>query len=182
MGGCHAMRAEGIAFEFMMSCRTHLRSPNSQVLTPPHRDLIAQAHNGSGKTTCFVLSMLSRQVVICATWHVQNKPSRQSGRKEGLIVTLLSVPCSILQGGPQGESASGFVYVPNPRAGGAKPERAQQDGQVHRHQGNINRLRDRWEVQKGARDRTGRCNVPTSVMDLQKMSDFLQISFSAGLC
>ncbi|PNW83108.1 hypothetical protein CHLRE_06g306850v5 [Chlamydomonas reinhardtii] len=30
------------------------------ILTPPHRDLIAQAHNGSGKTTCFVLSMLSR--------------------------------------------------------------------------------------------------------------------------
>jgi superfamily II DNA/RNA helicase len=25
-----------------------------------YRDLIAQAHNGSGKTTCFVLSMLSR--------------------------------------------------------------------------------------------------------------------------
>jgi ATP-dependent RNA helicase DDX19/DBP5 len=24
------------------------------------RDLIAQAHNGSGKTTCFVLAMLSR--------------------------------------------------------------------------------------------------------------------------
>jgi superfamily II DNA/RNA helicase len=30
------------------------------ILTPPNRDLIAQAHNGSGKTTCFVLSMLSR--------------------------------------------------------------------------------------------------------------------------
>ncbi|GAX80515.1 hypothetical protein CEUSTIGMA_g7953.t1 [Chlamydomonas eustigma] len=30
------------------------------VLTPPFKDLIAQAHNGSGKTTCFVLSMLSR--------------------------------------------------------------------------------------------------------------------------
>jgi ATP-dependent RNA helicase DDX19/DBP5 len=25
-----------------------------------HRDLVAQAHNGSGKTTCFVLAMLSR--------------------------------------------------------------------------------------------------------------------------
>jgi superfamily II DNA/RNA helicase len=25
-----------------------------------YRDLIAQAHNGSGKTTCFVLAMLSR--------------------------------------------------------------------------------------------------------------------------
>ncbi|KAF4357969.1 hypothetical protein CsatB_004578 [Cannabis sativa] len=30
------------------------------ILTPPHKDLIAQAHNGSGKTTCFVLGMLSR--------------------------------------------------------------------------------------------------------------------------
>ncbi|KAL5059758.1 hypothetical protein RYX36_031362 [Vicia faba] len=30
------------------------------ILNPPNRDLIAQAHNGSGKTTCFVLGMLSR--------------------------------------------------------------------------------------------------------------------------
>lgn len=30
------------------------------ILNPPHKDLIAQAHNGSGKTTCFVLGMLSR--------------------------------------------------------------------------------------------------------------------------
>lgn len=30
------------------------------ILTPPHRSLIAQAHNGSGKTTCFTLAMLSR--------------------------------------------------------------------------------------------------------------------------
>ncbi|KAG8376637.1 hypothetical protein BUALT_Bualt09G0084200 [Buddleja alternifolia] len=30
------------------------------ILTPPHLHLIAQAHNGSGKTTCFVLGMLSR--------------------------------------------------------------------------------------------------------------------------
>lgn len=27
-----------------------------------YKDLIAQAHNGSGKTTCFALSMLSRYV------------------------------------------------------------------------------------------------------------------------
>ncbi len=36
------------------------------ILTPDasgtFRDLIAQAHNGSGKTTCFVLAMLSRWV------------------------------------------------------------------------------------------------------------------------
>mmetsp|Transcript_802 Transcript_802/g.2620 ORF Transcript_802/g.2620 Transcript_802/m.2620 type:complete len:478 (+) Transcript_802:184-1617(+) len=30
------------------------------IVLPPHRHLIAQAHNGSGKTTCFVLGMLSR--------------------------------------------------------------------------------------------------------------------------
>lgn len=30
------------------------------ILTPPFRSMIAQAHNGSGKTTCFVLAMLSR--------------------------------------------------------------------------------------------------------------------------
>jgi len=30
------------------------------ILSPPYRNLVAQAHNGSGKTTCFVLGMLSR--------------------------------------------------------------------------------------------------------------------------
>ena len=30
------------------------------ILQPPYEHMIAQAHNGSGKTTCFVLSMLSR--------------------------------------------------------------------------------------------------------------------------
>ncbi|PRQ43713.1 putative RNA helicase [Rosa chinensis] len=30
------------------------------ILTPPYKDLVAQAHNGSGKTTCFVLGMLGR--------------------------------------------------------------------------------------------------------------------------
>eukprot|EP00884_Botryococcus_braunii_P018155 jgi/Botrbrau1/5022/Bobra.0396s0036.1 len=30
------------------------------ILTPPFRSLIAQAHNGSGKTTCFILGMLAR--------------------------------------------------------------------------------------------------------------------------
>ncbi|XP_048573905.1 DEAD-box ATP-dependent RNA helicase 38-like [Triticum urartu] len=30
------------------------------ILTPPYQNLVAQAHNGSGKTTCFVLGMLSR--------------------------------------------------------------------------------------------------------------------------
>ena len=30
------------------------------ILTPPYKDLIAQAHNGSSKTTCLMLGMLSR--------------------------------------------------------------------------------------------------------------------------
>ena len=30
------------------------------ILSPPYHHLIAQAHNGSGKTTCFVLGMLGR--------------------------------------------------------------------------------------------------------------------------
>ena len=30
------------------------------ILNPPYKSMIAQAHNGSGKTTCFALSMLSR--------------------------------------------------------------------------------------------------------------------------
>ncbi|CAL5221930.1 g4203 [Coccomyxa viridis] len=30
------------------------------ILQPPYKSLIAQAHNGSGKTTCFALAMLSR--------------------------------------------------------------------------------------------------------------------------
>jgi superfamily II DNA/RNA helicase len=33
-----------------------------------YRDLIAQAHNGSGKTTCFVLAMLSRCVWGGVRW------------------------------------------------------------------------------------------------------------------
>ncbi|KAL2454280.1 DEAD-box ATP-dependent RNA helicase 38 [Abeliophyllum distichum] len=31
-----------------------------KILNPPYKNVIAQAHNGSGKTTCFVLGMLSR--------------------------------------------------------------------------------------------------------------------------
>jgi ATP-dependent RNA helicase DDX19/DBP5 len=30
------------------------------IMAPPHRHLIAQGHNGCGKTTCFALAMLSR--------------------------------------------------------------------------------------------------------------------------
>ena len=30
------------------------------ILSPPFKSLVAQAHNGSGKTTCFALGMLTR--------------------------------------------------------------------------------------------------------------------------
>eukprot|EP01025_Chloroclados_australasicus_P044177 TRINITY_DN4766_c1_g1_i1.p1 TRINITY_DN4766_c1_g1~~TRINITY_DN4766_c1_g1_i1.p1 ORF type:complete len:535 (-),score=43.45 TRINITY_DN4766_c1_g1_i1:518-1948(-) len=54
------------------------------ILQPPHQHLVAQAHSGSGKTTCFALSMLSRvdrdvmqaqALCICPTRElvVQNK-------------------------------------------------------------------------------------------------------------
>ncbi|KAI9192752.1 hypothetical protein LWI28_027400 [Acer negundo] len=34
------------------------------ILTPPYKNLVAQAHNGFGKTTCFVLGMLSRNLEV----------------------------------------------------------------------------------------------------------------------
>lgn len=37
------------------------------ILAPPHRHLIAQGHNGCGKTTCFALAMLSRCVLGAQT-------------------------------------------------------------------------------------------------------------------
>ncbi|KAK2965363.1 hypothetical protein RJ640_024105, partial [Escallonia rubra] len=52
------------------------------ILTPPYKNLIAQAHNGSGKTTCFVLGMLSRvdprlaapqALCICPTRELANQ-------------------------------------------------------------------------------------------------------------
>lgn len=41
-------------------CFHSLKIPDTLRSFLPARDMIAQAHNGSGKTTCFVLSMLSR--------------------------------------------------------------------------------------------------------------------------
>ncbi|KAK4272802.1 hypothetical protein QN277_021307 [Acacia crassicarpa] len=67
------------------------------ILSPPHRDLIAQAHNGSGKTTCFVLGMLSRvdpnlkapqALCICPTRElaIQNtEVLRKMGKYSGII-------------------------------------------------------------------------------------------------
>ncbi|GLT25778.1 hypothetical protein SLA2020_008870 [Shorea laevis] len=73
------------------------------ILTPPYKDLIAQAHNGSGKTTCFVLGMLSRvdpnlkapqAICICPTRElaVQNLAVLQKmGRHTG-ITSECAVP------------------------------------------------------------------------------------------
>ncbi|KAI9121931.1 hypothetical protein K1719_006620 [Acacia pycnantha] len=67
------------------------------ILSPPHKDLIAQAHNGSGKTTCFVLGMLSRvdpnlkapqALCICPTRElaIQNtEVLRKMGKYTGII-------------------------------------------------------------------------------------------------
>ncbi|KAJ4844108.1 DEAD-box ATP-dependent RNA helicase 38, partial [Turnera subulata] len=72
------------------------------ILTPPHKDLVAQAHNGSGKTTCFVLGMLSRvdphlkrpqALCICPTrelaiqnLHVVEKMGKYTGISSELLV------------------------------------------------------------------------------------------------
>ncbi|GMJ12070.1 hypothetical protein HRI_004876200 [Hibiscus trionum] len=67
------------------------------ILNPPHKDLIAQAHNGSGKTTCFTLGMLSRvdpklkapqALCICPTRElaIQNvEVLRKMGKHTGII-------------------------------------------------------------------------------------------------
>jgi superfamily II DNA/RNA helicase len=66
------------------------------IMTPPYKDLIAQAHNGSGKTTCFVLGMLSRvdpkqqspqALCIC--------PTRELSIQVGSCVPVLFFPFTI---------------------------------------------------------------------------------------
>ncbi|XP_076940348.1 DEAD-box ATP-dependent RNA helicase 38-like [Bidens hawaiensis] len=48
------------------------------ILTPPYKSLIAQARNGSGKTTCFVLGMLSRvDPQLCAPQALCICPTRE---------------------------------------------------------------------------------------------------------
>ncbi|KOM34673.1 hypothetical protein LR48_Vigan02g082300 [Vigna angularis] len=73
------------------------------ILDPPHRDLIAQAHNGSGKTTCFVLGMLSRvdpkvqapqALCVCPTRELANQNIevlRKMGKYTG-IASECAVP------------------------------------------------------------------------------------------
>eukprot|EP00897_Mesotaenium_endlicherianum_P003055 jgi/Mesen1/2778/ME000170S01889 len=73
------------------------------ILSPPHRNLIAQAHNGSGKTTCFVLGMLSRvdpnvhepqAICVCPTRElaIQNEEvSVKMGCYTGITVACTAV-------------------------------------------------------------------------------------------
>ncbi|XP_068657366.1 DEAD-box ATP-dependent RNA helicase 38-like [Aristolochia californica] len=73
------------------------------ILTPPHKHLVAQAHNGSGKTTCFVLGMLSRvdpkrktpqALCICPTRElaIQNQQVLLKMGKYTGITSMCAVP------------------------------------------------------------------------------------------
>jgi ATP-dependent RNA helicase DDX19/DBP5 len=68
------------------------------ILTPPYKDLVAQAHNGSGKTTCFVLGMLSRvdpnrripqAICICPTRELAQQVSYHSLYLYALLTYLV---------------------------------------------------------------------------------------------
>ncbi|KAK9290119.1 hypothetical protein L1049_008283 [Liquidambar formosana] len=78
------------------------------ILTPPYKNLIAQAHNGSGKTTCFVLGMLSRvdpklnvpqALCICPTRElaIQNMEVLQKMGKYTGISSECAVPMDATQ-------------------------------------------------------------------------------------
>ncbi|XP_039115459.1 DEAD-box ATP-dependent RNA helicase 38 [Dioscorea cayenensis subsp. rotundata] len=73
------------------------------ILTPPYKDLVAQAHNGSGKTTCFVLGMLSRvdptkegpqAMCICPTRELaqQNQAVLMRMGKYSGITSMCAIP------------------------------------------------------------------------------------------
>ncbi|KAH7280085.1 hypothetical protein KP509_37G051700 [Ceratopteris richardii] len=86
------------------------------ILSPPYHHLIAQAHNGSGKTTCFVLGMLSRvdpnlkapqAICICPTRElaIQNEEVLlKMGKYTGITST-----CAISEFGKQTSSRRGPV-------------------------------------------------------------------------
>lgn len=76
------------------------------ILTPPYQNLIAQAHNGSGKTTCFVLGMLSRvdpkiaapqALCVCPTRELamQNQEVLVKMGKHAGITSVCAVPTDI---------------------------------------------------------------------------------------
>ncbi|GJT42533.1 DEAD-box ATP-dependent RNA helicase 38 [Tanacetum coccineum] len=77
------------------------------ILSPPYKSLIAQAHNGSGKTTCFVLGMLSRidpklaapqAICICPTRElaIQNMEVLQKMGKFSGITSELAIRENLL--------------------------------------------------------------------------------------
>nr|AAL09787.1 AT3g53110/T4D2_40 [Arabidopsis thaliana] len=97
------------------------------IMTPPHKHLIAQAHNGSGKTTCFVLGMLSRvdptlrepqALCICPTRELANQNMevlQKMGKFTG-ITAELAVPDST-RGAPaatRGAPVSAHVVIGTP--------------------------------------------------------------------
>uniref|UniRef100_A0A0D6QVS5 RNA helicase n=1 Tax=Araucaria cunninghamii TaxID=56994 RepID=A0A0D6QVS5_ARACU len=76
------------------------------ILLPPQQNLIAQAHNGSGKTTCFVLGMLSRvdpkvnapqALCVCPTRELamQNQEVLQKMGKYTGITSVCAVPTDV---------------------------------------------------------------------------------------
>lgn len=69
------------------------------ILTPPYENLVAQAHNGSGKTTCFVLGMLSRvnpalsapqALCVCPTRELANQVPTFSPPMDSLLEVVES--------------------------------------------------------------------------------------------
>ncbi|KAI3714578.1 hypothetical protein L6452_21535 [Arctium lappa] len=93
------------------------------ILTPPYKNLIAQAHNGSGKTTCFVLGMLSRAdptlaapqaLCICPTRElaIQNMEVLLKMGKFTGITSELGLPASSSRSGPIEVTAQVIIGTP----------------------------------------------------------------------
>lgn len=61
------MRVQGLYNEMKFERPSRVQAETlPMILNPPYRNLVAQAHNGSGKTTCFVLALLGRVDVSVA--------------------------------------------------------------------------------------------------------------------
>ncbi|KAJ8754001.1 hypothetical protein K2173_001899 [Erythroxylum novogranatense] len=80
------------------------------ILNPPYKNLVAQAHNGSGKTTCFVLGMLSRidpqlkrtqALCICPTRELSIQ-NLEVLRKMG-VYTQITTECAVPTDNTSGE-------------------------------------------------------------------------------
>ncbi|KAL5713870.1 RNA helicase [Ranunculus cassubicifolius] len=97
---------QGIYIEMKFTRPSKIQSVSlPMILTPPYKDLVAQAHNGSGKTTCFVLGMLSRvdpklkapqALCICPTRElaIQNMEVLLKMGKYTGISSTLAIPTS----------------------------------------------------------------------------------------